>query len=77
MKYSQTDDFAIELRGVADADEIRLEAQDHGAGFNLEEAVRDRGLGLVSKQERGNLVHGRFSIESGLGTGTKIIAIVP
>jgi signal transduction histidine kinase len=37
----------------------------------------NRGLGLVSMQERVHLVHGSFSVESQPGRGTKILAVVP
>jgi signal transduction histidine kinase len=37
----------------------------------------DRGLGLVSMQERVHLVHGTFTIESARDGGTKIFVRVP
>ena len=39
--------------------------------------MRDCGLGLVSMQERVNLVNGKFSIDSNPMEGTKIMVIVP
>jgi len=50
---------------------------DAGAGFDLEEATTNRGLGLVSMQELLHLVRGRFSVESRLGSGTRIVAAAP
>ncbi len=50
---------------------------DAGAGFDVEEAKKNRGLGLVSMQERIHLVHGSFSVESKPWQGTRIIAAVP
>jgi signal transduction histidine kinase len=58
-------------------DEVRLEVRDRGAGFDVQAAKQNRGLGLVSMRERVHLVHGKFSIESRPGEGTKIIAVVP
>jgi PAS domain S-box-containing protein len=75
VKYSRTESFAVELSGIGDS--VRLEVRDWGAGFDVEEARRDRGLGLVSMQERANLVHGKFSVESRPGEGTKVVAVVP
>jgi PAS domain S-box-containing protein len=75
MKYSRTNSFAVELTSVAD--EVQLEVRDWGAGFDVQEARRSHGLGLVSMRERVNLVHGRFSIESTPGEGTRVIAVVP
>ena len=60
VKYSGTGRFAVEVRGSAG--EVRLEVRDWGRGFDVEEAKQNRGLGLVSMQERVNLVGGRFSI---------------
>ena len=51
--------------------------QDAGAGFDIEAAKKNPGLGLVSMQERVNLVHGTFSVESKPGKGTRITATVP
>jgi signal transduction histidine kinase len=50
---------------------------DAGAGFDVEEAKKNRGLGLVSMQERIHLVRGRLSVESEPGAGTRIIVLVP
>ncbi|WP_254062545.1 PAS domain S-box protein [Acidobacterium sp. S8] len=75
MKYSETDQFSVAL--CATAEEVQLVVRDTGAGFDVEEAKKNRGLGLVSMQERVNLVHGRFSVESKPGQGTRIFAAVP
>ena len=75
LKYSGTSQFAVELR--ATPEEIQLVVRDEGAGFDVDEAQRNRGLGLVSMQERVHLVHGRFSVESKPGAGTTILAAVP
>jgi signal transduction histidine kinase len=56
---------------------IKLVVYDEGAGFDVETAKKNRGLGLVSMQERINLVNGTFSVESKPGKGTKIFAAVP
>jgi signal transduction histidine kinase len=75
VKHSQTRSFEVALTGTPD--EVRLEVRDGGAGFDVQAAKLNRGLGLVSMRERVHLVHGRFSIESEPGEGTKIIAVVP
>jgi len=75
MKYSRTSRFAIDISGTED--EVRLEVSDWGAGFDVEQAKTRQGLGLVSMHERMNLVHGKFSIESRPGEGTRIVASVP
>ena len=75
VKYSGTKQFFVNLSSTGN--EIQLVVRDEGAGFDVEEARKHAGLGLVSMQERVNLVHGRFSIESKPGKGTKICATVP
>jgi PAS domain S-box-containing protein len=75
QKYSGVDHFFVSLRGSTN--EVRLEVSDSGSGFDIEKAKFDRGLGLVSMQERVHLVHGTFAIESMANSGTKIIASVP
>jgi signal transduction histidine kinase len=75
VKYSGTTQFAVTLRKTAN--EIQLEVIDGGVGFDLEEASTNRGLGLVSMQERVHLVHGTFFVESVPGKGTRIVASVP
>jgi signal transduction histidine kinase len=75
LKYSETNLFSVAL--CATEDEVQLVVRDAGAGFDVDEAKKHRGLGMVSMQERVNLVHGRFSVESKPGQGTRIFAAVP
>jgi PAS domain S-box-containing protein len=75
LKYSGVSRFAVDLRGRSDR--IRLEISDAGVGFAVDEARRDRGLGLVSMQERVHLVNGAFSLESKLNGGTRVVVFVP
>jgi signal transduction histidine kinase len=75
VKYSGARKFAVEV--TATVDDVRLSVSDAGAGFDVAEAMKNRGLGLVSMRERVHLVHGSLSIESTPGIGTSILAIVP
>lgn len=75
VKYSGVSQFTVDLSGVDGA--VQLVVSDAGAGFDVEEAKKNRGLGLLSMQERIHLVHGTFSVESSRGLGTRIIAVVP
>ncbi len=75
VKYSGMGKFAVELN--ATAGEVQLLVADSGAGFDVEAAKKNRGLGLVSMQERVHLVRGTFSVESKPGAGAKILAVVP
>ena len=75
VKYSGTNEFLVALYAIGE--EIQLVVRDAGAGFDVEEAKKNRGLGLVSMQERVNLVRGRFAVDSKPGKGTRIFAAVP
>jgi signal transduction histidine kinase len=75
VKYSGTTRYTVELHGMAEA--VQLIVSDSGAGFDVEAARKNRGLGLVSMQERIHLVQGKLSVESHPGKGTKILALVP
>jgi len=73
-KYSGARDFVVRLQG--DAKKLRLEVSDAGSGFDMDDAKKRGGLGLVSMQERVNLVNGTLSIETGLEKGTRIVVCV-
>jgi signal transduction histidine kinase len=75
VKYSGVRRFDAELR--ASSDTIDLTVRDSGPGFDVEEAMRSSGLGLVSMMERIKLVGGQLSVESHAGSGTRIHARVP
>jgi PAS domain S-box-containing protein len=75
VKYSGVRHFAVDLLTLED--EIHLAVTDEGAGFDVEEAKRNQGLGLMSMQERVHLLHGMLHVESRPGKGTQVLAIVP
>jgi PAS domain S-box-containing protein len=75
MKHSGVRHFDVDLRGTSEG--IHLTVHDSGLGFDPESMVKNRGLGLVSMQERVNLVNGTFSIDSRPVRGTTIHARVP
>jgi signal transduction histidine kinase len=75
LKHSGVKQFSVSLQG--NADEVRLQVSDQGEGFNPEDAKRDKGLGLVSMQERAHLVHGIFTVTSTASGGTRIVVRVP
>jgi PAS domain S-box-containing protein len=75
VKYSGTNRFQAQLCGVSN--EILLTVRDSGMGFDLEEVKNGRGLGLISMQERVNLVNGTILIMSEPMKGTEIAVRVP
>jgi signal transduction histidine kinase len=74
-KHSGTQQFQVSLRGGVN--EIELRVHDSGIGFAPEEAIKGRGLGLTSMQERLKLVDGQLSIDSKPQHGTTVQARVP
>jgi signal transduction histidine kinase len=75
IKHSGSRHFEVRLGSALN--EIQLSVRDSGIGFDLDQAMRGRGVGLSSMQERLKLVGGAFSIESQLQHGTTIHARVP
>jgi signal transduction histidine kinase len=75
FKYSGVRRFDAELRESSDA--IYLTVRDSGSGFDVEEANKNSGLGLISMAERVKLVNGELSIDSQPKHGTTIHARVP
>jgi PAS domain S-box-containing protein len=74
-KHSGSRKFQVALRG--ETNEIELTVHDSGVGFEPQEAIKGRGLGLTSMKERLNTVDGQLSIESKPEHGTTIRARVP
>jgi PAS domain S-box-containing protein len=74
-KYSGVRVYEVELSGEYDC--IELKVTDRGIGFDQREAMKGRGLGLISMRERLHLVNGEFTVISEVGHGTTIRARVP
>jgi PAS domain S-box-containing protein len=74
-KHSGVRRFEVRLWGKPD--EVHLTVRDFGAGFDREAAKENRGLGLVSMEERLKLVNGTLAIETQPKSGTTIHARVP
>jgi PAS domain S-box-containing protein len=74
-KHSRAPRFDVQFGGTAA--EILLKVSDAGVGFDLETALKGRGLGLISMRERVRLVNGTISIASQLKHGTEISVHVP
>lgn len=75
VKHSADQNFAVELYGTQDG--ISLTVSDSGIGFDWQDAMNRRGLGLISMRERIRLVNGELSIQSAPGRGTIVLACVP
>ena len=75
IKHSGVCHFMVELRGTPD--EIHLTVSDRGIGFERDQALAHRGLGLISMRERVQMINGDFHIESEPGQGTTIHVRAP
>ncbi len=74
-KHSGSKRFVVRFWGTPG--NIHLTIGDSGVGFDLETALKGRGLGLISMQERVRLVNGTISIVSKPASGTEISVCVP
>jgi signal transduction histidine kinase len=79
VRYAKAEHTRVELRQTTD--ELALEICDDGVGFDVQ-AARERArqgtsLGVLSMQERVELVGGQFVIESAPGHGTKVYVRLP
>ena len=75
IKHSGAHHFAVRLSRARDT--IELSVSDSGTGFDLDEAMKGRGVGLSSMQERVKLIRGEFLIESRLQHGTTVQVRAP
>ena len=57
--------------------EVRLIVEDNGRGFDADQALHHRAIGLTSMQERAALIGGQVEFESAPGKGTTVFARVP
>ncbi len=57
-------------------DHVQLTISDPGKGFSPK-AVRRKGLGFISMQERVRLLHGALQIRTRLGSGTEVHTTIP
>jgi PAS domain S-box-containing protein len=60
-----------------DDDSLMLEVSDRGHGFDVENAKRGAGLGLISVEERVKLLQGKFEVNSKPEHGTVLVARIP
>jgi signal transduction histidine kinase len=78
-KHAMAENIWVRLR--RDRDNVSLEVEDDGVGFNLgavDSNYEQRGsLGIVSMRERAELVAGTLHIESAEGRGTRVALYVP
>jgi PAS domain S-box-containing protein len=67
----------IQVKLISIDEEIHLYIADDGKGFDVDNAMQNGGLGLVSMRERVRQVHGSIHFASSPGAGTRIEVSVP
>ncbi|MGV3772763.1 MAG: ATP-binding protein [Verrucomicrobiales bacterium] len=68
----------VQIRAVADGENITLDVEDNGIGFDVEKALQSRNSsGLTGMQERAALLGGELIFDSSIGKGTRIRAKLP
>jgi two-component system, NarL family, sensor histidine kinase UhpB len=72
-RHAQTQHATLSL--VQNQQQICLQIQDHGCGYNS--AQRPTSSGVFGMRERAALLHGQLTIDSQPGCGTKIRALLP
>ena len=75
LKHSRAKNASVLLSG--EAIRIHLQVADDGEGFDPARSKGRGGLGLASMDERLRLVRGTFTVNSAVGQGTRLDAIVP
>lgn len=70
-----SDSVRITLAGEANG--VTLRIQNTGNGFELDQALKKGGLGLISMKERVHSMSGELTISSHPGSGTAVNAFVP
>jgi signal transduction histidine kinase len=74
-EHSGCTNFTVHVKGLGG--QIQLTIRNSGIGFDLEQAVQKRGLGLVNIRERLGLLKGTLHIASRPQRGTEVEVQVP
>jgi signal transduction histidine kinase len=75
LRHSGASEVTVRL--LADADQVTLEVEDNGRGYDAQSPEFRPGLGLASMQERARLLGGRVTLDSRPGEGTRVSATLP
>jgi PAS domain S-box-containing protein len=75
VKHSGVKRMEVELAG--DSNRVHLVISDTGKGFDEQEALQGKGLGLISMRERVRLVNGSITFHSKPMGGTQIYVRIP
>jgi signal transduction histidine kinase len=73
-RHNKSSNIRVEL--VQQGDQIRVEVEDHGVGFDPAE-INDGHFGVAGILQRARLLGGTAAIESRTGAGTRILVELP
>lgn len=74
-RHAQTPEATV--RVVRESGLLKVEVEDRGAGFDLQQLPVSRTMGLISMRERATVLGGHVTITSAIGEGTRITAELP
>jgi len=75
-RHAGVDEVGVRL--WSDAERVRLQVEDAGAGFDVTAALAARSsIGLAGMRERAELLGGEFTLESTAGKGTLLTVELP
>ncbi len=75
LKHSEATSVSVNIKKIKN--NLITEIKDNGKGFHVDEAARNRSLGLTTLSERIRILGGQMDIQSKLGKGTTINAQIP
>lgn len=74
-KHADADSVTVSIEG--EDGQVRLTVEDSGCGFDLNRALENSGLGLISMSERVRLLNGSLRIDTQPGKGARIEVTAP
>ncbi|MEO1262398.1 MAG: sensor histidine kinase [Bacteroidota bacterium] len=75
LKHAEAKNILLQL--LQNSEHLTIIVEDDGKGFNVEEALQKKGLGLTSVQSRVEFLKGEIDWDSVIGEGTTVNIHVP
>ena len=74
IKYAEASKLKISL--VSQETVLKFEYKDNGIGFNLLEAKKAKGLGIMNLENRASILDANLTIDSSLGNGISVLLTI-
>lgn len=75
LKHAEASEIGVSMDYKSDY--IRISISDNGKGFDQEEKIKSKSIGLSSIQSRVDFINGKLKLESSPGNGTSYNMIIP